>query len=142
MLVGEEIGDKTVMLQCRDDLEPYANDILGEIKRTFTPQSERLKHGFTIQFGWSMLCLQDRMPDLLLCEPNFLGNPLLEWNDDVSTTLTVLCKQVRFLASIVFPGSDCVTARFDDKVVLSKGCLSHQRIYLERTKVSRGRPGW
>lgn len=141
MRLAREIGDKTVMLQCRDDLEPQASDMLGHLERTFTSQSERLKHGFKIQWGWSVLCLMDRTPDLILCEPNFRGNALLEWNDDVSTTITVLLQQVGFLRSIEFPASDCVTARFDDKIVLSKGCLSDRRIYLERIKVSRGRPG-
>jgi hypothetical protein len=141
MLLAEEIGNKRVILQCRDDLAPQGGDILKEIRRTFTPQSERLKHGFTIQWGWSVLCLRDRTPDLILCEPSFRGNPFVEWSDDVTTTLAVLSMQVAFLRSIDFPGSDCVTARFDDKIVLAKGCLSNKRIYLERIKVSRGRPG-
>jgi hypothetical protein len=141
MLLAEEIGNKRVILQCRDDLAPQGGDILKEIRRTFTPQSERLTHGFTIQWGWSVLCLRDRTPDLILCEPSFRGNPFVEWSDDVTTTLAVLSMQVAFLRSIDFPGSDCVTARFDDKIVLAKGCLSNQRIYLERINVSRGRPG-
>lgn len=141
MLLTEDIGDKTVMLQCRDDLEPQAGEILGELKRNFASQSERLKHGFKVQFGWSVLCLMERAPGLVLCEPNFRGNPLAEWNDDVSTTLVVLTQQVSFLRSIALPASDAVDVRFDDKIVLSKGCLSDQRIYLDRKKVSRGRPG-
>jgi len=50
MRFSTEIGDKTVTLQCRDDLEPQANDILGLLKRTFTSQSERLKDGLKIQY--------------------------------------------------------------------------------------------
>ena len=143
MLLAREIGDKTVMLQCHDDLQPQANDMLGLLKRDFTPQSERLKHGFKIQYGFSMLCLMERTPDLLLCEPNFRGNPFLERSNDVSTTLTVLLQQVDFLRSIEFPASDTIPARFDDKIVLSKGCLSSQRIYLERIEVTKeGDSGW
>jgi hypothetical protein len=143
MLLAREIGDKTVMLQCRDDLEPQADGFLNYLKRTFGPQSEQLKPGFKIQFGWSMLCLRDRTPDLLLCEPNFRGNPFQEWSDDVSTTLTVLAEQAAFLRSIEFPASDSMITRFDGKIVFSKGCLSNQQIYLERIKVStEGDSGW
>jgi hypothetical protein len=103
MLLSTEIGNKTVTLQCRDELEPYAAGFLNDLRKTFAPQSERLKHGFRIQWGWGPLCLMDRTPDLLLCEPNFRGNPFLEWSNDVSTTLTVLLQQVDFLRSIDFP---------------------------------------
>jgi hypothetical protein len=143
MLLAREIGEKTVTLQCRDDLEPQADGLLGHLKRTFTPHSEQLKHGFKIQFGWSVLCLLDRTSDMLICEPNFRGNPFQQWSDDVSTTLAVLSEQVGFLRSIAFPASDSMPARFDDKIVLSKGCLSHQQIYLERCETSKeGDSGW
>lgn len=141
MWFSTEIGERTVALQCRDNLEPQANGILGHLRKIFSSQSGQLKDGLKIQWGWSELCIRDRGPDLVLCEPNYRENPFMEWNDDVSTTIAVLLQQAGFLRSIEFPASHCVTARFDDKIVLSRGCLSDRRIFLNRTKVSRGRPG-
>lgn len=141
MRFSTEIGARTVTLQCRDDLEAQANGVLRHLRQTFSAQSERLKDGFKIQYGWSVLCIRDEVPDLILCEPNFRSNPFMEWNGDISTTLAVLLHQAAFLHLIEFPASNAVTARFDDKIVLSRGCLSDRRICLQRTEVSRGRPG-
>jgi hypothetical protein len=143
MRLTRDIGAKTLTLQCRDDLEPQAEGMLAYLKREFTHHDQRLKDGFTIQFGWSFLRLRDRASDLLICEPNYRGDPFQQWSEDVSATLKFSAEQAGFLRSIAFPASDSLGVRFDDKIVMWKDCLSAPRIYLERVKTSSvGDSGW
>jgi len=77
--------------------------------------------------------------DLVLHEPDFDGNPFTDYRPSVSTTLMVLGMQIDFLSRIKCEGS---TARFDDKIVVQRGCLARDRIYAERKTPSPGDSGW
>jgi hypothetical protein len=77
---------------------------------------------------------------LLVCEPDFFGNPFTQERPDISTTLAVQVNMIRFAQRV---GVDPPDVLFQDKIVLAQGCLRESKIYLERLPITkRGDSGW
>jgi len=53
--------------------------------------------GATVRVGWSVLRLQSFDGKLVLCEPDFDGNPFTDFRPSVSTTLEVLAAEKSLL---------------------------------------------
>src|SRR5262249_23483535 len=106
---------------------------------SFRGRGKGLADGVTVQFGWSVLTLRQRGGELLVCEPDFGGDPFTEVREDVTCTLAVLVGQA---AVINPPGVEPVEVRFDETVLLAKGCLAQRRVYLQRSAPRPGDSGW
>jgi hypothetical protein len=133
-----QVGDATLAVQCRSALEAQAAWLLDTIS-AFKSQGKGLADGVRIQVGWSLLTLQQRGGELVVCEPAYADNPFSALSDDVSATLTVLAQQRDLLAKLGVQGA---FALFNEKIVLLRGALNVEHIYLERSEPTAGDSGW
>lgn len=125
-------------LTCRDELRDQANWLAKLVEGRATSETD-LVEGATFQVGWSILKLVATTDGLALCEPDFDSDPFNCFRNDVSATLDVLLKQRELLARI---RCSPVDIRFDDKVVILKGCLEEEGVYGERSQPKSGDSGW
>jgi hypothetical protein len=131
-------GQITLAVHCEDSLGQQAKSLLA-VLMPLGGQGKGLADGVTVQFGWSVLTLRQDGSELVVCEPDFGGNPFTSVREDVSSTLTVLTQQTDVLNCL---GLDGVPARFDEKVVLATGRLQEERVYLQRGTPAAGDSGW
>jgi len=125
-------------LSCDSRLESQGN-WLANLVSSRENTSPGIQDGITIQVGWSVTKLIQVGDDLVLHEPDFDRNPFTDYRPNVSTTLLVLGMQLDLISRLK---CEVNTARFDDKIVVQKGCLADDRIYAERKTPSPGDSGW
>ena len=125
-------------LNCRDELTEQAI-WLSTVVENIGQKHMNLVNGARFQIGWSILKLVATPKGLILCEPDFDSDPFQRFREDVSSTLAVLSAQ-RDLVSKV--GCEPEEVRFDDKVIIFKGCLDESGLYGQRSPPSTGDSGW
>jgi hypothetical protein len=125
-------------VKCRDDLAAQAT-WLSTIVENLGDSQAHLIAGAAFQIGWSVLKLVDTTQGLMLCEPDFDNDPIYDFREDVSSTLDVLHAQQTLMSKV---GCSPTDIRFDDKVVIFRGCLEEARIYGERREPEKGDSGW
>jgi len=136
-----DIGGKTVVAQCHEVLATQAQWLLEYLKKKFSLESDKLKDGFKIQVGWSILCFLERDGELVLAEPNYQENPFQDWRDDITDTLTVQAQQNHILQLLGI--TDSTPALFQDKVVYAKNAFFEKQVRLERgLNPQPGDSGW
>ena len=125
-------------LICADELTEQGEFLADSVARR-AHQVGGLTEGETFEFGWCVLKLVRSGDKLELQEPDYSANPLLNFRSDVSTSLRVVLAQNELLHRIqVVPRG----SRFDEKIVLRKGCLPHEHLYMERSPPTDGDSGW
>ena len=135
-----KIGINTISVKCSDSQAQQSEwliKLLGQLHSQGVP----IDDGKVIEFGWSMLILK-RQPNGILSveEPNFSGDPWKETRDDISCTLAVQHAQNIFSEKIQ---AQIQPASFQDKIIISRGCLETSRVFLERNPDSpAGDSGW
>lgn len=127
MRLSTRIGDRTLVVQAADALAPQAEWLLGVLASALDGAGPR--DGTTVEIGWSLLTLKERGGELLVCEPDYAGDPFRDLSEDVSRTLAVLARQSDVLKRV---GAQMTPARFDERVVVAEGALGARRIYLHR----------
>jgi hypothetical protein len=135
------IGGQTFVVNCSDRVESQAQWVIDLLRRLHE-QGIELGEGKSVQLGWSALRFSRRADDkaILVCEPDFDRNPFADIRPNVTCTLTILAKQKDLAARLRV---DPVEISFQDKIVLKRGVLSRQRVYLERKPSPRkGDSGW
>jgi hypothetical protein len=136
-----QIGSKTVVAQCHEVLEVQVQWLLEYLKKKFDLESDKIKDGFKMQVGWSILCFVERDSELILCEPNYQENPFQDWRDDITDTLTVQAQQNHILQLLGI--AESTPALFQDQIVYAKGAFFEKQICLERaTNLKEGDSGW
>jgi hypothetical protein len=125
-------------VNCRDDLIAQAT-WLSTVIENLDESQMHLVAGATFQIGWSVLKLVQTPQGLTLCEPDFDNDPIHNFREDVSSTLDVLQEQQGLVSKV---GCSPVDIRFDDRVVILKGCLEESGIYGERSQPEAGDSGW
>lgn len=133
-----KICRESFYLQCHESLVSQG-EWLADVVSSMERQGTKLVEGTTIQVGWSILRLVKVNSNLELCEPDFSNDSYGYMSHDTSTTLRVINSQNQLLTRIRCLG---VTARFDEKIILKKGCLEEARIYAERQNPKLGDSGW
>ena len=129
----------TLSANCEEDLRPQAESVLEKLAE-LDRGGPRLQDGTQIRFGWSLFRLKAEGEILVVCEPDFVGNPLLNFIPSIDTTVRVLRDQSRLLTLAHVDGN---ASNFDDKIVLQRGCLDIQRVYLERRPAQQAHDsGW
>ncbi|MEW5740560.1 MAG: hypothetical protein AB1938_16650 [Myxococcota bacterium] len=99
-----------------------------------------LEDGTTIDFGWSRLALAEVDENVLEVEEPFFGDdPVRRRLLGAHDTLDVAQAQVDVLRKV---GVDGVDARFDTQVIVRRGCLGTERIYLKRDAPQGRSSGW
>jgi hypothetical protein len=125
-------------LNCREELTAQAI-WLSTVVENVGGKRTNLVAGATFQIGWSVLKLLKTTEGLMLCEPDFDNDPFHNFREDVSSTLDILHAQQNLVSKV---GCSPVDIRFDDKVVMFKGCLEESGIYGERSQPTKGDSGW
>ncbi|HEX5081243.1 MAG TPA: hypothetical protein VFY40_04295 [Blastocatellia bacterium] len=129
MRYQRRIGQFNVVAECAEDLEEQAIGLLTKLDE-LNKVGPAIQDGTTIMFGWSLLTLRGDVDELVICEPDFERDPFHDSLPQVEHTLRILIQQVALLKLI---GAEGLEARFQDKVVIAKGALGTERIYLDRT---------
>lgn len=125
-------------LHCDESLTEQG-EWAADIVTNFKNQPPGIEDGVTIQLGWTLLKFIKIDGELILCEPDYYGNPFKDFKPDISTSLWALASQIDFVT-----GLDCQPYgfRFDEKVILKKGCLSEDKLYAHRQNPSENDSGW
>lgn len=135
----KSIAHRLLTLSCHGDLDHQGQWLLDLIASR-DQAGPGLASGTTVQVGWSVLTLAATANGVLeVREPAFDTDPLTATRAEVSTTLRILAAQTNLLRRV---GSEGLAARFDDKVVVQKGCLAEPGIYAQRSEPTPGDSGW
>src|SRR5687768_11008470 len=86
------IGKFNVVAVCAEDLEEQAIGLLTKLDE-LNEIGPAIQDGTTIMFGWSLLTLRGSVDELLICEPDFDGNPFHDYLPQVEHTLRILIQQ-------------------------------------------------
>jgi len=128
-----------MVVQCAAHLKEQAEWLLKTLNKLQVP-GKVFDSGVKEQIGWSTLTLQKRGSELLVCEPDFWGDPFRNIREDVTCTLTIFAKQSKVLSIL---GIEGVPTTFEEKITLSPKCLDAGRIYLKREEPKfPGDSGW
>lgn len=126
-----------VVLMCADDAEEQAEWVLSVLTR-LPPGG--LIPGRTLRFGWSSLRLDPRGDSLVVTEPDFDGDPLNDWRDDITVTLRI---QGRMLETTQTVGTEPLFPRYADKVAAVPGWDRSHRVAMARARAPEGTDsGW
>jgi hypothetical protein len=128
------LGPVTLAAECADFLKPQAESLLNHLAGL-----SGLAEGLAVRFGWSRLVLRQRGDVLLVCEPDYAGDPFAADSGDLTRTLGVIAQQCELVAQ---HGAEPLDARFDDMVIAAKGCLDQPNVVLERAAPVPGDSGW
>src|SRR5437016_1403971 len=134
---SRRVGDLELVATCDDTFARQAESLLAAVA-SFHGKGKGLADGVTVQFGFSVLALRRRGNELLVCEPDYGGDPFTQTRDDVTCTLAVLTAQAAVVNRL---GVEPVDVRFDDLVVAARGCLAERRVYLQRSEPKPGDSG-
>lgn len=117
-----------VIVFCRPQLQAQGEWLLSVLAPII---EQRLGTGteLRLQFWWTVLMIQRRGGEVLIQEPDYFGDPAKRLTSDLSFTLTLAARQRDLLAEV---GAQPSPAMFNHQVVLTKGCLAKERLYLER----------
>lgn len=124
-----KIGICEIQLHHSSALAPQADWLLSYLEKMHR-EGYVFFSGMKIQFGWSFLELHEIGRDAyVIREPDFSGNPFEEFRQDVSVTLQIQAMQNSLIAKLgVLP----TVVSFQDKIIIAKGCLGAEQIYMER----------
>lgn len=132
------LGEHVLVCQCDAALATQANALLATLKAVHK-RGPALHDGSTIQFGWSRLTLVEQDGDLLVCEPDFDGDPHGGTVPTVNRTLRVQARQAQVCERVNAVGPD---VRFDHTVVTQQGFSDAPTLYLYRTDPFDEFSGW
>ncbi len=138
--ISRVIEGTRLVVACARELQPLAGDVLSTFERIARSEGG-LRPGLRLRFGWSRLVLQPHDNDaLIVCEPDFGGDPLRDVRPRVDTTLSVLADQTRLLRRAGMTPHD---STFEQAVVVARGALSAPALHLFRSEPSDdGDSGW
>jgi hypothetical protein len=138
--IARDIGGRRVVVACARELQPLAGDVLTTFERLARSEGG-LRPDLRVRFGWSRLVLRPHDDDaLIVCEPDFGGDPLRDVRPRVDTTLSVLADQAGVLRRAGMTAQD---STFEQLVVVARGALSAASLNLFRSEPSdESDSGW
>jgi hypothetical protein len=136
---SEFVGGKRLTIRCEQRVSLQAKWVLAFLRK-FEQEGHLLSHGTRIEMGWVILTIAETDGTLVLLGPDFERNPFFDTTDDLTVFLEVQGMQNDILRRLDIEGA---RASFQDKIVIAKGALDQDRVYLERTPdASKGDSGW
>ena len=132
------IMGKNIIVTAEKELEPQIESLFVILEQV---DRNNLIHGFSIQVGWSVYYLHERETgNFILTSPDYSRNPFEDITEDLTLALWVQLEQGHFLRKINVDG---LSIKFSDKIILCKGVLKLEKIYLQRNgNVEKGDSGW
>lgn len=130
MKFQQQIGPHQVVTYCKRDFAAQASSLFKTLA-ALEKRKPQLKDGYVLRFGWSDLTLRQEGFELLITEPDYLGDPYTDYLPQVTVTLEVLTAQVALLQKLGVAANDVY---FRQRVIIAKGCLQKPSIYLERSE--------
>jgi len=132
------IMGKTIIVTAEKELEPQIEILFAILEKI---DRNKLIHGFSLQVGWPVYYLQERETgNYILTTPDYYRNPFEDITEDLTLALWMQLEQNHFLRKINVDG---LSIKFSDKIILSKGVLELEKIYLQRNgDVEKGDSGW
>jgi hypothetical protein len=124
-----KLTNSTLACYCGDDLPVQASALL-ETLQSLDGRGPRLHDGSTIRFGWSLFRIVEKDAELIVCEPDFDGNPFENVVADVDRSLRVQAEQVAICKLAGAVGEPDV--RFDQTIVVDRRHLNDPMVYLDR----------
>lgn len=135
--IERNIGGKLFRVNSEEYLREQAEallEIIGNI------ESSKLKDKFRVQVGWSIFTIVEGSEGFNVVAPDYSRNPFSESTDDLTISLWIQLEQGTLLNKLKLEGE---MISFQDKIVCTKGVLSLDNIYLERSKeYEKGDSGW
>lgn len=136
-----ELNEKNIVMRYSSRLSEQAK-WLAELIVDMSRNGVSIEGGVKIQFGWSFLIFRNFDDNqLILCEPDFSRNPFSEEKNSIDSTLEVQALQNSFAKRC---GVDPIATLFKDKIILVKGCLNKEKLFMERIEpdLENGDSGW
>lgn len=136
-----ELNEKNIVMRYSSRLSEQAK-WLAELIVDMSRKGVSIEGGVKIQFGWSFLIFRNFDDNqLILCEPDFSRNPFSEEKNSIDSTLEVQALQNSFAKRC---GVDPIATLFQDKIILVKGCLNKEKLFMERIEpdLEKGDSGW
>lgn len=132
------IMGKTIIVIAEKELEPQIENLFTILEKV---DCDKLIDGFSLQVGWSVYYLHEKETgNFILTTPDYSKNPFEDITEDLTLALWVQLEQGHFLRKLSVDG---LSIKFSDKVILTKGVLELEKIYLQRTgEVEEGDSGW
>jgi hypothetical protein len=135
--VTRVIGGRKMTAGCAAERQRLAEDLLTAIERA--SKRTGIREGMRIRFGWSVLTLEPEGEGLIVCEPDFDGDPLRAVRPGVDTTLDVTARQAALLKRV---GVEPVDTTFDQMVIVARRAFDGETLQLFRTQPSGNDSGW
>lgn len=136
-----EMSGKSIIMRYSSRLSEQAN-WLAELIVDMNQKGISLESGVKIQFGWSFLIFRNFGDNqLIVCEPDFSGNPFSEEKNSIDFTLEIQAVQNTFVKRC---GVEPIATLFQDKIILAKECLNKEKLFMERIEpdLEKGDSGW
>lgn len=129
---------KTIVAIAEKELEPQIINLFAILEKV---DCNKLIDGFSFQVGWSLYYLHEKETgNFILTTPDYSNNPFEDITEDLTVALWVQLEQGHFLRKLNVDG---LSIKFSDKIILTKGVLELEKIYLQRTgDVEKGDSGW
>jgi hypothetical protein len=125
------IAETRTAVKCLPHQAALAEDVLTTLERIGAQKP--VAAGTRVRFGWSLLTLREDADGLIVCEPDFSGDPFQDLRPDLSTTLDVLANQTVFVRRVGVVPADVT---FDQYLVVARGSLESNVVQLFRSTPS------
>jgi hypothetical protein len=137
---ARRIGDAQVVAYCDPRLRTQV-ELLFDAVDGMRRQGARIRAGLRVPAGWTTLTLAAGDGGLVVREPDYdARDPERQTRPDITISLDVLDRQTRVLADVGVEGQ---ALDFDEHVLLVRGVLDRERVYLVRVQSPGGRStGW
>ncbi|WP_127534409.1 immunity protein Imm33 domain-containing protein [Paenibacillus kobensis] len=133
------ISGRKFVANCEEFLSPQVEWLLELFKEIEADQGQ-ITSGMKIQIGWTIYTVIDRDGVFEIVAPNYKTNPFSDMSEDLSVSLSVQLAQNHILHKLKIDGE---ASLFQDKIVVAKGAIDLEKVYLERSKNStNGDSGW
>jgi hypothetical protein len=139
MRFERQIENFVVIALCGKDLADQAAALLSKLEQLHQ-RGPALHPGSVVQFGWSRLVLEADDQDLVVCEPDFDGDPFHDTVPEVDRTLRVASGQAGICRLVRAVGPD---VSFDQTMIVARKHVAAPKIYLDRRATELGGfSGW
>src|SRR5699024_1918299 len=136
--IKKTLMDKLIIMTAEKELEPQMESLFMIIENV---NSDEIIDGLSFQVGWSIYYLKE-MEDrqFTVLSPDYSNDPFEGVTEDLTLALWTQLEQVHFLRKLNIEG---LSIKFSDIIILSKGVLELENIYLQRTgNVEQEDSGW
>jgi len=117
--IQREIDGRLICADVNPDQELIVRTVFFKLQEI--ARRDPLRAGMRIRFGWTLFTLEADGDALVVCEPDFDGDPLTATRPSIATSLDVIAKQAAFArAQGVVP----VDVTFDQVVIARRGAIT------------------